>query len=149
MTQQAEHGGVVKLEASYGAGALTNYSSNVRSATPPQINNNMEQYHTLESRDPKTTIGGWTGAFTTLDVVRDPAASSLHSVLTAWVAESPPRPRQMRLEMPDSVAGSEYYQAYVLPQSYNAGNARAGSGSPATGQATFMVTSGYSHGTIT
>ena len=145
MAHQSEHGHIVKVDSTSG-GSLADYSDDVISVTPPQINNNMNQYHTGESRAPKTTVGGYTSE-ATLEVVRDPSASSLHAVLMAWQFENPPVPRSWQIDLPDSAAGSERYtfEGYV---SYTSGVARGGSGTPSTGSARIMSSGAITYSVI-
>lgn len=138
MSHQAEHSYVVKFDSTAG-GSLVDYSDDVRAVTLPDIANNFEQYHTGDSRAPKTTVGGYTGGFT-VDVVRDPDSASFHSVLMAMIVESSPAARSIQIDLPDSSAGSERHAAEVHLQRYNPGPGRGGSGTPATGQAQFMIT---------
>lgn len=146
MGHQPQHGGVFSLDSTSG-GSLVDYSSDARGVTLPNISNNMNQYHTIDSRTPKTTIGGFTGSFT-VEVVRDPDPTSLHRVLLDWITENPPVARSVQLDLPDSAVGSERHTAEVHLQSYTPGQGTGGSGEPATGTATLMIAGTYTISTI-
>lgn len=143
---QPEHGAVFKLDSTTG-GSLVDYSSHVTQITPPNMNNNIQQFHTIDSRIPKTTIGGWTGSFT-ISVVRDPSPTSLHRVLQDWQLENPPGSRTVQIDMPDSDPGSERISGEVIIQSYTPGQVSGGSGNASIGQAQLAITGTFTVSTI-
>lgn len=143
MGAQPEHGGVLWLDNA--AGTPVNYSTHVRNVKLISGKVNIGRYHTIDSRAEKTSEGGYSYTFTA-EVIRDPAATSLHSVLTAWIPLGGLRTYQ--IDTPDSAAGSERDTGECRLESYDPGQVAAGSGEPAFGTATFVVHGGNTHSVI-
>ncbi len=143
MAGQPEHGGVFKLDNA--AGTLTDYSSHIRNVKPPSLKNNVGRYFTIDARAEKTSEGGYSSTFS-VEVIRDPSASSLHSVLAAWVPLGGKRTYQV--DAPDSLTGSERDTGECRLESYDPGQIGAGSGEAAFGTANFVVDAGNAHSVI-
>lgn len=138
--------GVFKLDVSTG-GALTTYSSHVRNVTPPDIQGNITAYHTIDSTAAKKNQGGYDATFS-VEVARDPVASSLHSKLIAWGQETSPGARTFLIDAPDSTSGSERWTGECRLRSYVPASIVAGSSDAPFGTAVFECDGGYTHSVI-
>lgn len=107
--------GVVKLDSATGtdtAGDLTDYSDEIISATLSLDAATASPYWVLNSRAAKTMDGGYSGNIT-LNVVVDPDATSLYSILADWLLDDAPGARQFEAYSPDDDPGSLKYACNV------------------------------------
>lgn len=148
MGVQNEHGGIFKLDSTSG-GSLVDYSAYVTDLTPPDMRGTVASYFVINDNNEYTSEGGAASSFS-MTVLRDPAAASLHSILTTWSKASGGTGglRTFQIDMPDSSAGSERFTGECRLENYTPGRVAGGSAEASKGQATFRVDNGFTHSVI-
>lgn len=142
MAHQTQALGVVKLDASTGTGTsgdLTDYSADILSATLALDAATASPYWVINTRGSKAMDGGYSGTIT-LNVAVDPDAASLYSVLTEWLLDEQPGPRQFEGFAPDDDPGATKFACWVRIRSASPAMQLTG-GTGDVMQATFTLVS--------
>lgn len=127
MTAIPMHGAAIKIDVTVGATALTDISAGIRTAVL-NLTENASQFHTIDSRAPKATEGGYLWSLA-LGVLTDTGATSTYKYLADLALTT----GEISVEAyaPNSGTGSiKYAGEAVVQNGNNAINADGGSGNP-------------------
>lgn len=136
MASYSGHQGLIKMDVTAGATAVTDISGGI-TGFDFTVNRNIGQHHTLGGNWQRATVGGITTTFSITAEV-DATTNSAYSVLTAAATEAVgTASRTFELYVPSAATGSIKWSGEGFVQGGANVSAKAGDGAPQV--ATFAV----------
>lgn len=147
MASYSGHQGLIKMDVTAGATAVTDISSGV-TGFDFTVNRNMAQHHTLGGDWQRTTVGGITTTFNITAEV-DSSATSAHAYLSSAAIEATGAvSRTFELYIPSAATGSIKWSGEGFVQGGANVSAKAGDGAAQIGTFAIMTDSTWTKAVV-